>query len=248
MVVMLMFSLFCVVCDGPGYLPRKWDNDGATGGSPTLASTPQLVTCPRPGQLLPCAPCEGYEAPRSEHCARCGRCVLRRGHHCAALNVCIGQYNQVDSGSYVYVILIFCKTTPEELLGAAGLQPRRQHPGRRHQLLGPELLPQVTPAPSPQPPDLLPQISEGDGPGGGAGVHPQDFSVEPGVLHEPGRGRGALHPDPPRQAGTRHITLVHDLDIISAYIQVKSIIYNITERESRQYKLIKEWKAFHNGR
>lgn len=155
MVVMLMFSLFCVVCDGPGYLPRKWDNDGATGGSPTLASTPQLVTCPRPGQLLPCAPCEGYEAPRSEHCARCGRCVLRRGHHCAALNVCIGQYNQVDSGSYVYVILIFCKTTPEELLGAAGLQPRRQHPGRRHQLLGPELLPQVTPAPSPQPPDLL---------------------------------------------------------------------------------------------
>ena len=37
MVVMLMFSLFCVVCDGPGYLPRKWDNDGATGGSPTPA-------------------------------------------------------------------------------------------------------------------------------------------------------------------------------------------------------------------
>ena len=29
---------------------------------------------------------------------------------------------------------------------------------------------------------------------------------------------------------------------------MKSIIYNITERESRQYKLIKEWKAFHNGK
>ena len=40
MVVMLMFSFFCVVCDGPGYLPRKWDNDGATGGSPTLARQP----------------------------------------------------------------------------------------------------------------------------------------------------------------------------------------------------------------
>ena len=107
MVVMLMFSLFCVVCDGPGYLPRKWDNDGATGGSPTLARQPPSAGHPPPpGQLLPCAPCEGYEAPRSEHCARCGRCVLRRGHHCAALNVCIGQYNQVDSGSldiYVYV-------------------------------------------------------------------------------------------------------------------------------------------------
>ena len=54
MVVMLMFSLFCVVCDGPGYLPRMWDNDGATGGSPTLASTPQLVTLPpaRPAAAL----------------------------------------------------------------------------------------------------------------------------------------------------------------------------------------------------
>ena len=42
MVVMLMFSFFCVVCDGPGYLPRKWDNDGAAGGSPTLAQQPTL--------------------------------------------------------------------------------------------------------------------------------------------------------------------------------------------------------------
>ena len=52
MVVMLMFSFFCVVCDGPGYLPRKWDNDGATGGSLTLYPSAGNPAPARPAAAL----------------------------------------------------------------------------------------------------------------------------------------------------------------------------------------------------
>merc|ERR1712198_95327 len=74
-VSMVIFSMFCVLGDGPGFLPRKW-KDGKTSF---------LIFCHR---------CKGFKAPRSEHCDSCDRCVLRMSHHCALLNVCVGHYNQ----------------------------------------------------------------------------------------------------------------------------------------------------------
>ena len=40
-------------------------------------------------------------APRSYHCHKCGRCVLKMNHHCAWLNVCIGHYNQAQYLMYL---------------------------------------------------------------------------------------------------------------------------------------------------
>lgn len=33
-----------------------------------------------------CSVCEGYKAPRSHHCRKCGRCVMKMDHHCPWLN------------------------------------------------------------------------------------------------------------------------------------------------------------------
>ena len=47
---------------------------------------------------------QGYKnisAPRSYHCHKCGRCVLKMNHHCAWLNVCIGHYNQAQYLMYL---------------------------------------------------------------------------------------------------------------------------------------------------
>lgn len=67
-------------------------------------------------RMLYCKACKGYKgrhkhteekenlsehlAPRSEHCSKCGRCVLKMCHHCSVLNVCIGHYNQVRDLNY----------------------------------------------------------------------------------------------------------------------------------------------------
>ena len=113
MVVMLMFSFFCVVCDGPGYLPRKWDNDGATGGSPTLARQP-----PSAGNQASCCP-----APRARVTRLRARSTARAaGGACSGAATTAPRSTSASasttrwtaaawiSTSACNVILIFCKT------------------------------------------------------------------------------------------------------------------------------------------
>ena len=73
-------------------------------------------------KMLYCKDCKGYKgkliknlkeiiisttlAPRSEHCSKCGRCILKMCHHCSVLNVCIGHYNQVRAWGVWTTILI----------------------------------------------------------------------------------------------------------------------------------------------
>ncbi|VDM38839.1 unnamed protein product [Toxocara canis] len=43
-----------------------------------------------------CSICDGYKVPRSHHCTRCGRCVLKMDHHCRQfswINNCVGHRN-----------------------------------------------------------------------------------------------------------------------------------------------------------
>eukprot|EP00736_Rhodelphis_marinus_P006356 Rmarinus@m.23172 len=41
-----------------------------------------------------CSRCESTRPPRSFHCKRCGRCILRLDHHCFIIDCCIGYHNQ----------------------------------------------------------------------------------------------------------------------------------------------------------
>ncbi|KAG7212991.1 hypothetical protein KM043_002330 [Ampulex compressa] len=72
-----LFHFISTIFEGPGFLPLKW--------MPEKATDTQF--------LQYCTVCEGYKAPRSHHCRKCGRCVMKMDHHCPWINNCVGHYN-----------------------------------------------------------------------------------------------------------------------------------------------------------
>ncbi|XP_011498934.1 PREDICTED: palmitoyltransferase ZDHHC6-like [Ceratosolen solmsi marchali] len=65
------------VYEGPGYLPINWMPDDENDCE----------------FLQFCSVCQGYKAPRSHHCRKCNRCVLKMDHHCPWINTCVGHNN-----------------------------------------------------------------------------------------------------------------------------------------------------------
>jgi len=72
-----LYHFISALSHGPGFLPLKWSPEDAS------------AEC----QLQFCGQCEGYKAPRSHHCRRCKRCVMKMDHHCPWINTCVGHYN-----------------------------------------------------------------------------------------------------------------------------------------------------------
>ncbi|GAB1867001.1 Palmitoyltransferase [Camponotus japonicus] len=72
-----LFHFISAIFEGPGYLELKW--------------MPENVTDKQYLQF--CIVCQGYKAPRSHHCRKCNRCVLKMDHHCPWINTCVGHYN-----------------------------------------------------------------------------------------------------------------------------------------------------------
>lgn len=72
-----LFHFLSAIFEGPGYLAFKWMPEN---------SKDMLY-------LQYCSVCQGYKAPRSHHCRKCGRCVMKMDHHCPWINTCVGHYN-----------------------------------------------------------------------------------------------------------------------------------------------------------
>lgn len=72
-----LYHFLFAMYDGPGYLVLGWSPDS-------------LAACQ---QLQFCHICQGYKAPRSHHCRKCNRCVLKMDHHCPWINNCVGHFN-----------------------------------------------------------------------------------------------------------------------------------------------------------
>lgn len=62
---------------GPGILPKGWKPEDE--GDKRF--------------LQFCNVCEGYKAPRTHHCRKCGCCVMKMDHHCPWINNCVGHFN-----------------------------------------------------------------------------------------------------------------------------------------------------------
>ncbi|XP_064458012.1 palmitoyltransferase ZDHHC6-like [Ornithodoros turicata] len=87
-VFLLVLNFMKALGVGPGFVPRHW--------RPATAEEEQF--------LQYCALCDGFKAPRSHHCRKCGRCVFKMDHHCPWINTCCGHRNQAS----FTLFLFFC--------------------------------------------------------------------------------------------------------------------------------------------
>ncbi|KAH8379427.1 hypothetical protein KR009_004934, partial [Drosophila setifemur] len=83
-----IFNFMSALMEGPGLVPKKWHPKS-------------LEDCK---YLQFCKICQGYKAPRSHHCRRCDRCVIKMDHHCPWINNCVGWGNQA---SFLYFLFYF---------------------------------------------------------------------------------------------------------------------------------------------
>lgn len=100
------YALSCyvlAVVTDPGRVPYQWAPcDYGGGGAPGEG---EEVKRKGSNQRRFCSKCHAFKPPRSHHCRRCQRCVLRMDHHCVWLNTCVGHCN------YKVFILFISSTT-----------------------------------------------------------------------------------------------------------------------------------------
>ncbi|KAK6633556.1 hypothetical protein RUM44_004163 [Polyplax serrata] len=80
------------VFNGPGYLPKRWRPDEEENTK----------------YLQFCNICLGYKAPRSHHCKKCDRCVLKMDHHCPWINTCVGFKNHPNFILFIFFAVVAC--------------------------------------------------------------------------------------------------------------------------------------------
>ncbi|KAM3956762.1 palmitoyltransferase ZDHHC6 [Aphomia sociella] len=78
--------------EGPGFVPLGW--------KPEKEEDAQY--------LQYCIVCNGYKAPRSHHCKKCERCVMKMDHHCPWINCCVGHANHGYFTSFLIAAVIGC--------------------------------------------------------------------------------------------------------------------------------------------
>ncbi|XP_045493992.1 palmitoyltransferase ZDHHC6-like [Colias croceus] len=82
-----LYYFLQALLEGPGYVPMGWKPENEEDVE----------------YLQYCVVCEGYKAPRSHHCKKCGRCIKKMDHHCPWINCCVGYANH----GYFITFLMF---------------------------------------------------------------------------------------------------------------------------------------------
>lgn len=86
------YNFLSAIFEGPGYLPLNWK--------------PESVQDEK--FLQSCKLCQGFKAPRSHHCRRCGRCVMKMDHHCPWINNCVGHINHAHFTTFLFCAICGC--------------------------------------------------------------------------------------------------------------------------------------------
>ncbi|KAG7154392.1 palmitoyltransferase ZDHHC6-like [Homarus americanus] len=90
--VLTLYCFLHAMYTGPGTLPPEWH--------PENESDKQFLQF--------CAACEGYKAPRSHHCRKCGCCVMKMDHHCPWINNCVGHKNHGSFTFFLFFAVLGC--------------------------------------------------------------------------------------------------------------------------------------------
>ncbi|KAL8612465.1 hypothetical protein ACOMHN_058593 [Nucella lapillus] len=91
-VTMILVTFFKAVFKGPGFIPYGWRPEDAKH-----ASSMQF-----------CDSCQGYKPPRSHHCRKCERCVMKMDHHCPWINTCCGHLNHASFCYFLFWAELGC--------------------------------------------------------------------------------------------------------------------------------------------
>ncbi|CAH0605463.1 unnamed protein product [Chrysodeixis includens] len=78
--------------EGPGFIPLGW--------KPEHEEDKQYLQF--------CVVCNGYKAPRSHHCRKCGYCVKKMDHHCPWINCCVGHNNHGYFNMFLMSAVLGC--------------------------------------------------------------------------------------------------------------------------------------------
>uniref|UniRef100_A0A1B6D8J8 Palmitoyltransferase n=1 Tax=Clastoptera arizonana TaxID=38151 RepID=A0A1B6D8J8_9HEMI len=87
-----IYNFLSAIFEGPGYLPLNWVPEDV-GDEAFLQN---------------CYSCKGFKAPRSHHCRKCGRCVLKMDHHCPWINNCVGHANHAHFTAFLLCSVFGC--------------------------------------------------------------------------------------------------------------------------------------------
>ncbi|XP_018569970.1 palmitoyltransferase ZDHHC6 [Anoplophora glabripennis] len=87
-----LYNFLSSMYHGPGYLPLGW--------KPNKEQDCEY--------LQSCGVCHGYKAPRSHHCRKCGRCVMKMDHHCPWINNCVGWGNHAHFTLFLLFATLGC--------------------------------------------------------------------------------------------------------------------------------------------
>uniref|UniRef100_A0A4W3I9F7 Palmitoyltransferase n=1 Tax=Callorhinchus milii TaxID=7868 RepID=A0A4W3I9F7_CALMI len=90
--VLILYNYFNAMFVGPGYIPLGWKPEN-----------PQETI-----YLQDCKICQGYKSPRSHHCRKCNRCVMKMDHHCPWINNCCGHLNHAYFTSFLILAPLGC--------------------------------------------------------------------------------------------------------------------------------------------
>ena len=74
----MIYNFFCSIFQGPGYVEFGWMPDESKIDD--LLSLNEVKDLRL--YLQYCEICKGFKAPRSHHCRKCNRCILKMDHHC----------------------------------------------------------------------------------------------------------------------------------------------------------------------
>lgn len=91
-VFLILYHHYRASAIGPGFVPLGWKPDAQKARS-----------C-----LQWCEVCNGYKAPRSHHCRKCQRCVMKMDHHCPWINTCCGHFNHANFTYFLFFAPIGC--------------------------------------------------------------------------------------------------------------------------------------------
>lgn len=89
--LILVFIFYYLTCSNPGFVEQD--------STPLVESRSNFF----------CQKCQIFIPLRSKHCNLCGRCVLRRDHHCPYTQICIGMKNHLFFIFYLFFEILICR-------------------------------------------------------------------------------------------------------------------------------------------